>query len=755
MCLLFNTLNFAICICRVLQESTEASEEGKMGFDEEYMLSLQCHLGNMADLYLIPATVILIPFIKVSKIFASFFHLLSLLLEDVNGAVFAKKLCEASFIRMASEIKCRLLAEQNNEFSISYIHQFLVKLANKLDGPNKQISLGAIMEKTLPFLNPPPREWYLYFGRSSSNADVNIVLPVRTACISLLYLSTRFADKPIWKPETIIKSISNCLLTDCSFEDDVTYRNLFYLWSYAKAKFQNEDQDIHEGEKRLLSILERMIEVNDMFISEKCFIIWVLTASDSKKVKQWVLTEVFSSLIPNSGGSTNINLSRILDTLSSFAANAEFYVTCTNIVTYQRGDIVAHAVKVMSHMIQNGSEVDFVPSLKDAIAKQIFSNGSDLDHVNVTALLTIYSNLLTREIDKIHDGDLKFSSMVCRLFIENPYPQIRIGVLNFLNQFLSLIGKHGCSFQAAVICKEIFMKEIVSLLPRSFKFAGESFEKLASASLVLISQLVMLISSQNIETIPIQTIELNKELLLSGVTCKESQLLQNACLLFWSNFLSTNKSEIGFLKHNGLPFKLNNDEMRTLLAYSQNLIFFEESLTKEIGSRCLLSIMSLLRTTLPEFRSPWNIFILDHCIKNLANASEKEFCIQLLQQLLDQGIQPQNRKTLISSIMKILNHHPLGGQAYEIALMKIVFFLVDQNCLSDEEKECVNCYLHRLEDCLNGFIASKSLGMKNENHTHCIVNGVIFPLRNEDGLSLKTFSPGIVKYREKVTKRDN
>ena len=229
------------------------------------------HLHNVADIFYIPATVILLPFVNQAAILVSFFDLLGSMLKKLRDVTFAKKLCESSFVRLASELKSRFMKSDSPNLHAASIDSFLIALSCNLESEQYSSQLQCILLEVLPLLKAPPSEWHLYFGRKASNVeDTRMIQDVRIACLALLYTSTRFGDG-IWRDEVVCKRISHCIQDGsivCDFPE-VTKRHLVYMWSHASERLGKGVTQFVDANMQILSELEQAQDVNMFFFNER------------------------------------------------------------------------------------------------------------------------------------------------------------------------------------------------------------------------------------------------------------------------------------------------------------------------------------------------------------------------------------------------------------------------------------------------------------------------------------------------------
>ena len=240
--------------------------------NQSNLRSLMQHLYNVVDIFYIPAAVILLPCVNQAGILVSFFDLLGSMLKESNEVIFAKKLCESSFIRLASELKSRFMKSDSPNTHATSIDSFLTALSCNLENEQYSSKLNCILVEALPLLKVSPSEWHLYFGRKKSNVeDTRMIQGARIACLALLYTSTRFSDA-IWKDEVVCKCISNCIQDSsivCDFPE-VTKRHLVYMWSHASERLGEGLAKFAEANMQILAELEQSQEINMFFFNERC-----------------------------------------------------------------------------------------------------------------------------------------------------------------------------------------------------------------------------------------------------------------------------------------------------------------------------------------------------------------------------------------------------------------------------------------------------------------------------------------------------
>ena len=273
--LLKNGLDFVgNCFKLVVNEEKNGHFEtngGTPNSQQSNLNSLMQHLHNVTDIFYIPATVILLPCVKQAEILVSFFDLLGSMLKESRDVTFAKKLCESSFVRLASELKSRFMKCDDPNPHAASIDSFLTALSCNLESEQHSSQLQCILLEVLPLLKAPPNEWHLYFGRKASNVeDTRMIQGVRIASLALLYTSTRFGDA-IWRDEVVCKCISNCIQDGSIVSDfpEVTKRHLVYMWSHAYERLEKGMTQFVEGNMQILSELEQAQYINMFFFNER------------------------------------------------------------------------------------------------------------------------------------------------------------------------------------------------------------------------------------------------------------------------------------------------------------------------------------------------------------------------------------------------------------------------------------------------------------------------------------------------------
>lgn len=709
----------------------------------ERALPLQNFLHEVefvADTYLIPSTVVLLPRLKDPQLFATFFDVLAILLDIGSGNALAKKLCEASFVRIAAEVKSGLSKENNANEDGRSIDNFFIHLACKLDDTCDKASLKATLSETLPSIRSLPSEWALFFSDSaSSNIDATIVCPVWCACISLVYLSVRFGD-PLWKHETILKCISNCVSNETSTANMplVVKRHVIYLWANARTRSRIADNCIFLADQKLFSIIEDECATRDLFLPEECFILWILDYAEKSEIKFWALSVLFSQ--QNSEvDSPSTNPDNMTQTMTAYRKSLDFYSICLRILSLETPKIISRAFHVVCFVMGDIDDLECVVQIKEIIHKIILARASELHHPNLLALVNLYRYTLSSASSIISEVDLKLTNRLCNLFTECPYHGVRVMILNCLNQLIFHMQKSNGSSHAAVVCSEHFLKEVVSFLPQNLTFTGKQAQRVSSASLVFVSKLVSVVSAQRIQTTTIKSIIVNKKVIIAGLACPGSVLFQLACLQFWSNFLKLDKRQVIFLQNGEDPLHLDDEDLETLLIYHQNLLLHENKSVKELCIVGIPFVLKALKNVYDDFENPWNNFLLQHFAESIVVNSDLELHLKILLFLLRCSTDMETITGIASSVTGILRNRQqkVGSEATDVLLLEIVCIFVKAGQLSALQNREVNTFLHILEDRANGLLTEQLHLNEAKASAFLIFEEVLFTVYNEDHRTLE------------------
>ena len=758
--LLKNTLDFARCSTKFVtndgsyegthRELTEPDEQSS-GIKE---LSLQ-EMQRIADLYLIPSTVMLLPSVKQQEVFSSFFKIILFLLGNSTDKAFAKKLCESSFVRIALEVKAASMSDDRASESRTLIDNFLVLLACKLDDTRDEIGLNNTLSEAFSVLQTAPGEWHLFFNKASSSLDINIVHPIRLACISLLYVSVRFGD-PLWKSDVILNCISNCIEDEFQLHDLPTAvkRHVIYLWAYARNNTKTTDAEILRAESKVASLIEKEHTPSYLFIPEACFVHWIIGSATTLKTKVWALSELFS-LDKNAGSdSDGTHIEDISKSLALYKDHLEFYAVCTEILATGKFSVVRQAIDVITFVIGDGTNRDVFSKIKMIINRKILSHGSELDHFNLVALLEFYRHLLLSHASEISDVDLKLASRLCSLFLEYSITDIRVAILNSLNQFLYYIKNNGDSSQAAVVCNQMFLEELDKCIPRQMTSEGIESEKLASASLVFVSQLIGTMSSQKFPTVCIQPIIVQREVLIISLACSGSPLIQLACLQFWNCFLALSPTHSYIFQGVEEPLYLSEDDLQTILIYIQNLLLNEEQLIREASMKAMFKVVEALKLKNSDFRSPWNAFILLQLLDSLVPGSDLEFKLKTINFLLNNGTQLAEMTVIVPPVMNLIESG-LPDTNIEVlqALLHLISILAKDVQLSAHQITDMKKFLHSLEDHARGLLPEQNQLEQTTRPQFAIYHDVLLPVYKEDQATTNSYLESITKCKDVVDRQ--
>ena len=755
-------LNFVRCCTRLFtSDDNHAAQGGINELSSDDMQSnatnKQClgEIQHIMDCYIIPSTAMLLPFVRDTEVFKSFFGILLVLLSNSTDNALAKKLCESSFVRIASEVKAGLMREDQASESGTLIDNFLVLLASKLDDTRDETGLNNTLSEALPFLHTAPSEWHLFFNNASSCLDMNIIYPIRLACISLLYLSTRFGD-PLWKSEVIISCLSHCMSEENQFQDLSTAlkRHVIYLWAYARNHTKITDNEILLTEESIISIIEKEPRPINLFIREQCFIHWIICSASQLETKIWTLSELFS-LSENIGLETeDAPIDDIEKSLIFFRNSHEFYTICTEILASQKLSTVKRTIEVLSFVIGDGKDVEPFDQIKVMINKIILSHASELDHFNVVGLLELYRHLLLSPTSVVSDVDWKLANRLCNLFLEYPITDVRIAVLNSLNQLLFHEKKSDNSSQVAVLCNALFLEELYAFVPRQTVYDVNQDEKLAAASLIFLSQLITIISSQMFPAASIKPIIVQKEVLIFSLAFSDSPLVQLACLQFWNSFITIGSTCAYIFQREDESLYLCEDDLKTILIYIQNLLLHEEQLIRDLSMKIMFQVVHALRIKNSDFHSPWNTFLLQHLIDNSSPGSDLEFKMKTILFLLKNDTHLKGMTAVVSLVMKLIKNrsHDMSIDVIE-ALLQLICMLAKEGKFSVHQYKDVNIFLHNLEDHAKGLLTEQMPVSEAIRPLFTIYQKVLFPLHNSGQITMAIYLEAITECKDIVTRQ--
>ena len=736
----FLTNNDADAIQR--QTSEPDSDTSQSSGGEKLCLE---EIQHIADVYLIPSTVMLLPFVKDPEVIKSFFDILIVILNNDTDTAFATKLCESSFVQIALDIKAGILKEYPAGDSGIFIDNFLALLICKLDDACDKVGLMTTLKETLPFLRAAPSDWHLFFNKSSPNLDMKLVYPIRLACISLLYVSTRFGD-PLWKVDVVLKCISHCMLDEKYLEDlaIALQRHVIFLWAYARTHSNVVTNDIILTEKSIISFIQKENKCNSLFIREKCFIHWIIDSRARAETKIWALSELLAQ--SNGTDCKDADIGDIIKGLTLYRNSQEFYLICTEILAFTKYAVARKALDVISFVIGEDDDSEIHLHAKVMMNKIILSHGSQLNHCNLLILLEFYRYLLLLP-STVSNVDLKLASRLCNLFLEYRIAEVHVAVLNSLSQFLFHLRKNGASSKVAVLCNELFLKEVDAFIPRQMECNGHQREKTASASLVFVSQFIATVSTQTFPTVSIKPFIVDKEVLIHSIAYSGSPLIQLACLQFWNCFFALGQTRAYFYQNVEEPLSVCKDDLKKLLIFTQNLLLNEVQLIREFSMKGMFRVMQRLKSKEMDFESPWNTFILVHMVENLSPGSDLEFSLRTILFLLNTDNHVTSMKAVVSSVMKVVTS-PSQDLSVDVIklLLELILMLAKHGQLSVHQLTDMGIFLHSVEDRARGLLTEKwEKTDKNVKVPFAIYCDVLLPLFNEDPINLSSYLESITE----------
>ena len=745
----FLTNNDADAIHRQMNEpnpNTAQSSEGQKLCLEE--------IKYIADMYLIPSTVMLLPFVKDPEVIKSFFDILIVILSNDTDTAFATKLCESSFVRIALDVKAGMLKEDPASDSGIFIDNFLVLLICKLDDTYDELGLMTTLRETLPFLRAAPSDWHLFFNKAPSNLDMNLVYPIRLACISLLYVSTRFGD-PLWKADVILRCMSHCMLDEEYLAEVTTAlkRQVIFLWAYARTHSNIVTNEIVFAEKSIVSFIEKENKCTSFFIREKCFIHWVIDSRATSETKIWALSELLAQ--SNVADCKDAKIGDIINGLTVYRNSQEFYMICTKILAFAKYAIARKALDVISFVIGDNDDSEIHFQVKVIMNKIILSHGCQLDHCNILILLELYRYLLLSPSSTISDVDLKLASRLCNLFLEYRTADVQVAVLNSLSQFLFHINKKGDSSEVAVLCNELFLKEVDAFIPRQLDYNGLQKEKSASASLVFLSQFIATVSTQAFPTVSIKPFIVDKEVLILSLAYSGSTLIQLACLQFWNCFLTLGQTCAYFYESEEEPLNLCEDDLKKILIFTQNLLLNEVQLIREFSMKGIFRVMQRLKSKDRNFESPWTTFIVVHLVETLSPGTDLEFKLRTILFLLNADKHVTFMKSVASSVMKLITS-PSQDLSVDVIklLLDLILILAKYDQLSVHQLTDMSMFLHKVDDCARGLLIEKQQKtdkiVKSPFSIYC---DVLLPACNEDPINMNSYLENITECKNVIAEQ--
>ena len=706
----------------------------------------------IADLYLIPATVMLLPWIRDPCIFISFFDILAVLLSNNTDKDFANKLCEASFVRIAVEVKSRLIRDNDSIESGLFVDKFLIVLICKLDDTCDGAGLKATLSAALPSLRTPPSEWHFYFSKASAKLDINMVLPIRLACISLLYISARFGS-PLWRNNITLQCITNFIADEINLESFsmALKRQLIYLWAYARSYLKDVDGDSLLAEKSIFSLIEHEREPEGLFIPDECFVHWILIYAKKAHTKLLVLSEYFALIETCDIDCKDTRIRAMIKSLSPYRNNLDFYGICIEILASGRSNIIRPALNIVSCMIRDGDNLDNVCKIKENINRTLLSKGSEINQLNAVTLLELYRNLLLLHSSTVTDVDLKVANRLCNLFLECPFTDVHIAVLNALNQFMFHLRKSENPSHVSVICNERFIKEVATFIPHQMEFRTIQVERLSAACLVFVSQLAVTLTAQRFRAASIQQINLKKEVLIVGLAYSKSSLIQLACLQFWSSLLALGQSQALFFQNGEESLNLCEEEIQLILIYIQNLLLSNEKLIRDMSVMGISQAVHALQKLGSNFESPWNAFILEFFHENLAFDFDLEFNIKTVLFLFKNGTQLKDMTAVVSSVMHIIKSRQADiDREVTEDLLQLICILAGKGQFSASQTGEIDTFLHTLEDQTRGLITRQSKLISKAKFV--LFSEVLFPVHNECQASMESVLECIAECKKKLSR---
>lgn len=457
-------------------------------------------------------------------------------------------------------------------------------------------------------------------------------------------------------------------------------------------------------------------------------------------------------MLSTSQGTAESNADEIINILSSYKSNCEFYATCIDVVACGTQKVVQKLVAVIASLLQTSDNSNFLLGIKEMIHKIVLTNGTQLDHTNLAGLFQVYRYLPTNVNEPILDVDLKFANRSCNVYVECQDLDVRLAILNWLNQLLHIMQQSSYHSQLIVVYNENFLKEVSSSLPRKLQFPGPYIEKISAATLVFTSQLAKSVASQNLQTETLPLIILNKQILIKGLLFTDSPLIQLACCQFWNEFLQLEHGKVYILQQDQEstgPMQLELNDLRTLLFQFQNLLLGQDNVIKEICIKCLAEVLKVLCKTYAEFQSPWNAFLLELLTESLQVASERVLHLKAMLVLLESDTPIQQMRAFLTSVTSLLKEDNMDREV-ELLLLKLTFFVIDKCQLADEEKSNVSIFLHRLEDRAKGFTLDKTPTVERDRPLFVVASGVLFPNVCEKDPTITSYLSKIEEYRVKL-----
>ena len=460
-------------------------------------------------------------------------------------------------------------------------------------------------------------------------------------------------------------------------------------------------------------------------------------------------------MLSASQGTVESNFDEIINVLSSYKNNYEFYATCVDVVAFGTQKVVQKLVDVIASLLQKSDDSSFVLRIKEIIHMILLTKGTQLDHINLTGLFQVYRCLPTNVNEPILDIDLKLANRSCNVYVECQDLDVRLAILNWLNQLLYIMQQSSCQSSYShltVVYNENFLKEVSSSLPRKLQFPGLYIEKVSAATLIFTSQLTKLVASQTIQRETLPLITLSKQLLIKGLLFTDSTLIQLACCQFWNEFLQLEHGTAYVLQQHeesARPMHLDLNDLRTLLFQFQNLLLCQDNLIQEIAIKCLAEVLKVLRKSYAEFRSPWNAFLLELLTESLQATSEKVLHLKAMLVLLEAETPIRQMRAFQKSVTGLLKEDD-NDRDVELLLLKLIFFIIDKCKLTDEERSNVSIFLHRLEDRAKGFTQDKTLTVEKDKPLFIVASGVLFPNVFEKDSTITSYLSKIEEYRIKL-----
>eukprot|EP00794_Sanderia_malayensis_P015952 gene15952-17557_t len=650
----------------------------------------------------------------------------------------------------------RFIKENDANTLASSANNFIISLTCTLEDSNDAIAIRSMLTKALPALATSPCDWHLYFtGKlsTSDDADSDVVHCCRSASLAILYASARFGDA-IWRAEAILKALSIFLSCESNFTDlaDISKRHFLYLWSTGQQSepLKSTQHKSYFSEVVLFRYLDDPNAFESCYFHEKDFIRWLLTSAVNYPCKQLCLARMFS--YDQQGLSHKERINCAFEALMPLVDNErlQIYIMLCDMLSDTDENMCSIVLHVTTSLLRSSAfNGQLLNPAKEFMHKTILSRTKELRHWNICALYEVFKSINLSRDPQLTEVDLKFVFRACHVFLEYPYLDVRISILNCIIQMLGLMRSSlNCHAQISVLCNADFLKEARSLIPCKLEFIDVQAERLCAAALVFISELSAMLTAVN----DLPSMNLNKDALITGLAYSESKLIQLACLKFWRNFILTTDRQPNCSKMLFGFVAMEMDEAKAIVISLQNLLINQERILREAALQCFAALLNAMISHDNMYQNPWNSVLLEQASLDIADADNMQHNLKLLHLLLHVNTpMPDDFVNRISSAIKQYTGASNQNQVLDNLFLAIVYYVIDHDEVCEDVKDELNCFLHKIEDETNE-VGSVNKATQGDQIDKSVIeaSGVIF-LWDDHFLPItRDYTKDVQSYRDKL-----